>query len=275
LAYIREFFTWIVDKLFDLTNLIGFPSYALAIILIAIIIKILLYPMSLKQMKSTLGMQEIQPKMQELQKKYKNDPDKLNKAMSALYKEHDVKPTAGCLPLLIQMPILIGLYQAMRYYEFTNLDYAGFFWIPNLAESDPYYILPIIVAISMFLQQKITMVGMEDNPTMKMMLYVMPLMIGWMSISFPSGLCLYWAIFSLMGIIQQFFLNRKRKAELAVRAEKAEAERLERERIKEEQRLRGQAPSKRKVDKAKRTKPRAEYIKKAPAAESAEESKEN
>lgn len=140
MAYIREFFTFIIDKLFELTNVIGFPSYALAVILIAIIIKVILYPLTLKQMRSTLGMQEIQPKMQELQKKYQNNPEKLNKAMAELYKEHDVKPAAGCLPLLIQMPILIGLYQAMRTYEFTNLDYAGFFWIPNLAEKDPYYI---------------------------------------------------------------------------------------------------------------------------------------
>ena len=270
MAYIRAFFTFIIDKLFELTNVIGFPSYALAVILIAIIIKVILYPLTLKQMRSTLGMQEIQPKMQELQKKYQNNPEKLNKAMAELYKEHDVKPAAGCLPLLIQMPILIGLYQAMRTYEFTNLDYAGFFWIPNLAEKDPYYILPILVALSMFLQQKISMVGMDDNPTMKMMLYIMPLMIGWMSISFPSGLCLYWVMFSIMGIVQQYILNGKRKKELAIRAENAEAERLERERIKEEQRLRGQAPSKKKQKKAK---PKAEYIKKTPAPSESEEQK--
>lgn len=253
---------FIIDKLFELTSVIGFPSYALAIILIAIIVKVILYPLSVKQMRSTLGMQEIQPKMMELQKKYQNNPEKLNKAMSALYKEHDVKPAAGCLPLLIQMPILVGLYQAMRYYEFTNLDYAGFFWIPSLAEKDPYYVLPILVALSMFLQQKISMVGMDDNPTMKMMLWLMPLMIGWMSISFPSGLCLYWVVFSILGIVQQYLINKKRKAELAIRAEKAEAERLERERIKEEQRLRGQAPGK---NKKKKAKPKAEYIKKTPA----------
>ena len=264
MGYIRDFFTFIIDKLFELTGAIGFPSYALAIILIAVIIKIILYPLSVKQMKSTLGMQEIQPKMMELQKKYKSDPEKLNKAMAALYKEHDVKPAAGCLPLLIQLPILVGLYQAMRYYEFTNLDYAGFFWIPNLAQPDPFYVLPILVAFAMFWQQKVVMVGMDDNPTMKMMLYIMPLMIGFMSISFPSGLCLYWVVFSIMGIIQQFLINGKRKKELAARAEKAEAERLERERIKEEQKMRGQAPSKKKGKKAK---PKAEYIKKTPSAE--------
>lgn len=260
MSYIKEFFTWVLNSLFGLTEIIGFPSYALAIILISIIVKILMYPLSVKQMKSTLGMQEIQPKMLELQKKYQNNPEKLNKAMSDLYKEHEVKPTAGCLPMLIQLPILYGLFMAIRNFEFTNLDYASFFWVPNLAEADPYYILPILVGLTMFIQQKFTMKGMEDNPTMKMMLYFMPLMIGFMSIAFPSGLCLYWSIFSVIGIVQQFFLNRTRKKELEIRHAKAEAARLEREKAKELQKTQGQAPNKKK--KPQQAKPRAEYIKK-------------
>ena len=259
MSYIREFFTWIINGLFQLTEMVGFPSYAIALILISIIVKVLIYPLSVKQMKSTLGMQEIQPKMMELQKKYKNDPDRLNKAMAALYKEHDVKPMAGCLPLLIQLPILYGLFMAIRGFEFTNIAYAGFFWIPNLAEKDPFFILPVLVGVAMFIQQKITMVGMDNNPTMKMMLYMMPIMIGVMSISFPSGLCLYWVTFSILGIIQQFFLNKQRKKAIAEREARAEAARLERERIKEEQKTKGQAPNKKK--KPKQQKPRAEYIK--------------
>ena len=207
--------------------------------------------------------------MLELQKKYKNNPEKLNKAMSELYKEHEVKPMAGCLPLLIQLPILYGLFSAIRNFEFTNPDYATFFWVPNLAERDPYFVLPILVAGSMFLQQKLTMgATMNDNPSMKMMMYFMPLMIGFMSIQFPSGLCIYWVMFSIMGIVQQYFINKSRKKELEAREARLEAQRAEREKAKEENQKK-QAPNKKK--KPKQPKPRAEYIRKTEANKKAED----
>ena len=96
----------IINGLYHLTGMIGFPSYTLAIILMAIIIKVILYPLTVKQMKSTMGMQDIQPKMQEIQKKYKNNPEKMNQEVMALYQEYEINPMAGCLPLITKMPIL-------------------------------------------------------------------------------------------------------------------------------------------------------------------------
>lgn len=108
-----------------------------AIILMATIIKVILYPLTVKQMKSTMGMQDIQPKMLEIQKKYKNNPEKMNQEVMALYQEYDINPMAGCLPLLIQMPILYGLFAAMRVFDYANAADAGFFWIEKYLFARP------------------------------------------------------------------------------------------------------------------------------------------
>ena len=106
---VADIISKVIDILYGLTVTIGFPSYALAIIMISILLKLLLYPLMQKHMKSTMNMQEVQPKMEYLQKKYKNNPEKLNEEMMKLYKEYDVNPMAGCLPMLIQMPIWIAI----------------------------------------------------------------------------------------------------------------------------------------------------------------------
>ena len=218
----------VITALYNVTAAIGFPSYALAIILISILIKILLYPLMTKQMKSMMNMQEVQPKLEYLQKKYKNNPEKMNEEVMKLYKEYKINPMGGCLPLLIQMPILIGLFGALRQYHFENLEHATFFWIPNLGDKDPFFILPVLVALTMFLQQKISMGSnpnaMAANPTMKTMMYVMPAMMLFICWSMPSGLCLYWAVFSVLSIFQQQMLNKAREKEKAARAAELEAE---------------------------------------------------
>ena len=221
----------VIDALYQVTVTIGFPSYALAIILISILLKIILFTLKQKQMKSTMNMQEVQPKLEYLQKKYKNNPEKMNEEVMKLYKEYNINPMAGCLPLLIQMPILIGLFGALRQYNFDPIEHATFFWIPNLAEKDPLFILPILVALTMFLQQKISMSATPsaaENPTMKTMLYVMPAMMLFVCWQMPSGLCLYWAFFSILSIIQQFFMNKQKKKEMALRAEREAAEKEKR-----------------------------------------------
>ena len=221
----------VITALYQLTVAIGFPSYALAIIMISILLKVILYPLMQKQMKSTMNMQEVQPKLEYLQKKYKNNPEKMNEEVMKLYKEYDINPMAGCLPLLIQMPILIGLFAALRQYDFQPLEHAAFFWIPNLGEKDPFFILPVLVALTMFLQQKISMAttpSAAENPTMKTMLYVMPAMMLFVCWSMPAGLCLYWAFFSILGIVQQFFMNKQKRREMAARAEREAAEKEKR-----------------------------------------------
>lgn len=198
--------------LYEITVNIGIPSYALAIFLLTLLIRVVLYPLNNKQLTSTKKMQEIQPKLKEIQKKYKNNPEKANQEVIKVYKENKVNPMAGCLPLLIQMPIIIALFQALRQFEYTDLG-AAFFWIPHLKNPDPLMILPVVVGIATYFQSKVSMANTENNPqaaaTQKTMLYVMPLMIGWMSTKFPAGLCLYWIFYSLTGIIQQIFVNRR------------------------------------------------------------------
>lgn len=159
-------------------------------------------------------LQELQPKIQELQKKYKSNPQKAQQAMMELYQKEKVNPLGGCLPLLIQMPILYALFTSLRSFfnpalnPTVNLAHANFLWISNLGQPDPY-ILPVLVAVGTFFQQKVSMVSGGQDQTQKTMLFVMPLIIGWMSRNFSAGLSLYWVTFSLMGILEQWLARRQ------------------------------------------------------------------
>lgn len=232
-----------------LTMLYNFThNYGVAIILLTIFIRLLLYPLMQKQMVSMREMQKIQPLMKEVQEKYKNDKERLNKELMALYKEHKVNPMSGCLPLLIQMPILILLFQTLRVFKYhipnTEIINGGFLWIANQVEilkdglpvivgglaapeqliglGDGIFgieyigILPFLVGGSMYIQQKMTSTGSTTGKdggsaqqTQKMMTIMMPLMIGFMSFSLPSGLTLYWFTSTLLGIGQQYLTNKK------------------------------------------------------------------
>ncbi len=237
--------------LYELTASIGFPSYALAIILLGVIVRILLLPLTIIQMKSMLGMQEIQPELQELQKRYATNREKLSEEMMKLYQEYNVKPAAGCLPILIQMPILYVLFYAIRGYNFDQ--HASFFWIDSLNNNDPYFILAIVLGLVMFLQQKLAMGQTANDPanpanmSMKMMMYIMPVMMGFMALNFPSGLCLYWITTSTFMIFQQIYMNHLRKKELEKRREAREKRAAEREAERIAAQKRGQNPSKKKT----------------------------
>lgn len=242
--------TQFIQLLYQFTVNIGFPSYALAIVLLGVVVRILLFPLNLKQMKSTIGMSEIQPQMQELQKKYANNREKLNEEMMKLNKEYDVNPAAGCLPMLIQMPILYALFTAMRQYSFD--EHASFFWINSLNDKDHLYILPVLLAIVTYLTQRYMMPKgspMADNPSMKVMLYTMPIMMLVFSINFPSGLCLYWVTTSTLMVFQQLVMNKQRTKEMARRALEREKRAEEREELKVVEKSKGQNPSKRKTQK--------------------------
>lgn len=200
--------TWLLNNLYYFTGSIGIPSYALAIILLTIVIKAALYPLTQKQMKSMLGMQQIQPKIKEIQEKWKNkDPKKMQEEIMKLYKEHNINPAAGCLPLLIQMPILIALYRSLFTFPYENPAHATFFWLQNLTDKDPLFILPVLAGVTTYLQSKMT--TMSNDPTQKMMLYTMPVFIGWISATVPAGLALYWVVFNIASIIQQYFINKQ------------------------------------------------------------------
>lgn len=218
-----------LEKLYILTGAIGLPSYALAIILFTVILKIVLYPLTAKQMHSTRKMQRLQPKIEELKKKYKNDPQKQQQEMMKLYKESGVNTLGGCLPLLVQMPILIALYRVLAVFHPLHPENYTFFWIPDLSKPDAI-IFPILVAVTTFLQQYLSMTNKKDQ-TQKIMLYIFPIMFAWMSRNFAAGLAIYWVTYSIVGSIQQLFINKKGKkddaeyaAEEARRKAKEEAE---------------------------------------------------
>ena len=195
-----------------LTQKIGYPNYGVAIILLTIVIKLLLYPLTVKQVKSMKAMQDLSPKMKALQEKYKDNKEKLQTEIAALYKQHNVNPLSGCLPLIVQMPILMGIFFAIREYQYEGPT--NFLWIANLQQgtslsdpSDPYFIIPVLCAATTWLQQKQTTTEMTQQN--KMMLMFMPIFIGYITITFPAGLGIYWVVSNMVQIIQQWFMYRK------------------------------------------------------------------
>jgi YidC/Oxa1 family membrane protein insertase len=194
----------ILNVFYQLTATLGFPSYGLAIILMTFVIKMIMYPLTVKQVKSMKGMQILQPKMKELQTKYKDKPEKLQQEMIKLYKETGVNPMAGCLPLVLQMPIFIIIFYGLR--DFTFNGATSFLWLTDLAQPDPLYILPVLSALTTYYQQKQT--STEMNQQAKMMLMFMPLFIGYISTTFSSGLVLYWVTMNTVQIVQQWWMSR-------------------------------------------------------------------
>lgn len=210
---IENILHFVLSALYTLTEQLGFGSYGLAIILLTVIIKIILYPLTVKQLNSMRAMQKIQPELKKLQEKYKDKPQIMQQKFMQLYQKEGVNPMAGCLPLLIQMPILMAMY-----YTLYNFDYGAvepsFLWLPSLSQTDPLYVLPVLSALTTFLQQKIATVSTsEQSQQMKMMMYIMPLFIGWISLNFPAGLVLYWVTMNVVQILQQLWMYRKDDSE--------------------------------------------------------------
>ena len=195
---------FMLENLYAFTGLLGFENYGIAIILLTILIKVCLYPLTVKQVRSMKGMQELQPKMKKLQEKYKDNPQMMQQKIGELYKEAGVNPLAGCLPLLIQMPILMGMFYALQGDAYSGTP--SFLWLASLSEPDPHYILPVLSALSTWFVQKQT--STETNQQMKIMMIVMPIFIGWISLNFASGLVLYWVTMNLVQIVQQWWMYR-------------------------------------------------------------------
>lgn len=204
-------------------------SFGLAIIAVTVIVRLAMIPITLRQIRSTRAMQEIQPKMKELQKKYGNDRQKLSEETMKLYKEYGISPLGCVWPMLIQLPIWIALFQSIRQalaasphdllelsrhlYSWGIVNQAvpldhSFLWL-NLALPDPYYILPILVGVTMWVQQKMTA---QPNPdpsqkgTNMMMQIMMPLLFAFITLQFPSGLGVYFVVSAIVGIIIQYFV---------------------------------------------------------------------
>ena len=196
----RAFFVWMHEHLH--------LGYGLVLILTGILVRVVLWPLNQKAMRSAMEMQAIQPKIQELQTRFKNDPQEMQKRMFALYKEHGVNPMGGCWPMLLPMPILLALFFVLQ----GTIEIRGvpFAWFPDLARSDPYFIIPVISGLSMFALSKLGQRGLPPNPQSQMMVYMMPVMMTIFGFNFASGLNLYWVSSNLASLPQQWLLGQER-----------------------------------------------------------------
>jgi YidC/Oxa1 family membrane protein insertase len=177
-------------------------NYGIAIIILTIVIKILFHPLTRKQYRSMKEMQKLQPKLQTMREKYKNDREKMNKEMMDFYRTHKINPLGGCWPMLLQIPVFFALYKALL--NSIELRHAPFFlWIKDLSEKDPCYVTPIVMGVSMFIQQKMT--PSVGDPNQQKMMQFMPLIFTAMFLQFPSGLVLYWLVNNIISIGQQYY----------------------------------------------------------------------
>lgn len=202
------FFNFLAQPLFMvLTFFYGFfKNYGIAIILLTAMIKIIFWPLTHKSYSSMKSMQKLQPEMQKLRDKYKSDKERLNKEMMQLYKTHSVNPLGGCLPMIVQIPVFFALYQVLL--NSIALRHAPFaFWLTDLAAKDPYYITPVLMGASMFVQQKMT--PTTADPMQAKIFMMMPIVFTFMFLNFPSGLVIYWLVNNLLTILQQYFIHRK------------------------------------------------------------------
>ena len=194
---------WLLVKMHDLGL-----SYGLALILFGILVRVALWPLNQKAMRASMQMQVVQPLLKEIQERHKDDPQRLQQEMFKLYKEYNVNPLGGCWPMLLPMPVLFALF-----FVFGNtieLRGASFFWISDLSRFDPLYIIPVVMGLSMYLVSKVGQMGMEPNPQMKMMLYMMPVMMTVLFAKFAAGLNLYYTVQNLASVPQQWLLAKER-----------------------------------------------------------------
>jgi YidC/Oxa1 family membrane protein insertase len=181
-------------------------NYGLAIIILTIIIKLLFWPLTHKSYASMKDMQKLQPQMKKLREKNKNDREKMNRELMELYKTHRVNPMGGCLPMIVQIPVFFALYKVLM--DAIELRQAPFaFWLTDLSLKDPYYITPLVMGVTMFIQQKLTPSTMD--PMQAKMFMFMPVIFTFLFLNFPSGLVLYWLVNNLLTILQQYYIHKK------------------------------------------------------------------
>ena len=186
-------------------------NYGVAIILLTVIIKLLFWPLTQKSYASMKAMQTLQPEMQKIREKYKNDKERLNREIMELYKTKRVNPLGGCLPMLIQIPVFFALYKVLL--GNIALRHAPFaFWLTDLSAKDPYYITPVIMGVTMFLQQKMSPSTMD--PTQAKMFMLMPVVFTFLFLNFPSGLVIYWLVNNVLTIFQQYLINKGHKTKV-------------------------------------------------------------
>ncbi len=178
------------------------PNYGWMIVIFTILMKVLLLPIATKQLKSMKKMRTVQPQIRSLQERYREDPKKLQSETMKLYKKHGVSPLSGWLPLLVQMPVFFALYRALSGgFQFRGQPFI--FWIKDLSQQDPYFVLPILMGITMFVQQKISI----SDPKQKAMMYIMPVIFMFFFYKLPAGLVLYWTVFNILSVMHMLWVE--------------------------------------------------------------------
>jgi YidC/Oxa1 family membrane protein insertase len=255
-------------------NLVG--DYGVAIIMLTVLVNIIMFPLTRKQLESSKKLQDIQPELRKLQEKYKHDKEKYNQVTMEFMRENKVNPMGGCLPLLIQFPILIAVFQLLRDPSIIARSVENFnpnflFFRLDLTKPDPLYILPIMAAAATFFHQRLVM----TDPKQKMMLYIFPVMIMVISVSFPAGLVLYWFTNSLFSVGNHYLLKRSETAKNVKELKKKEKNKFEKifdkkeeENIKNESALKDEASKTEEtsIKQVKRKKAKALQKKDAPKA---------
>lgn len=202
LNFLSDIFGQILGFFTDTTGSLGW-----GIILLTLVIRLALYPLTLSQSKSMAGMRELQPKMQELQKKYKDKPQEYQQKVMELYKEHKINPLGGCLPIIIQLPFLWALFAVLRDVGGITEDPTFLLW--NLASPDhasTLYLLPILSGATTYIQMRLSATA---EPSQRTMMLIMPLFLVYISTNFPAGLVLYWVVSNLFSIGQQHLINQQ------------------------------------------------------------------
>ncbi|AGW14710.1 membrane protein insertase YidC [Megalodesulfovibrio gigas] len=192
-------------------SLVG--NYGVAIILLTVCVKILFWPLSAKSYKSMEQMKKLQPMMAKIREKHGDDRQKMNEEMMSLYKTYKVNPAGGCLPMLLQIPVFIGLYQALlgaiqlRHAPFiSHVPFTDLVWLADLSAKDPYYVTPLVMGATMFLQQKLS--PPPGDPTQAKIMMLMPVIFTFMFLNFPAGLVVYWLVNNVLSIAQQKWMLR-------------------------------------------------------------------
>ena len=214
---------WFCVPLLWLMNFFGTwlpgQNYGVAIILLTVLVKVVFYPLSLKSMRSMKAMQALQPQVNALRSKYKSDPQRVQREQMELFRKHGVNPVGGCLPMVVQIPIFYALYLTLQYS--VELQGAPFMlWITDLSKKDPYYVLPILMGISMLIQQKMT--PTVGDPRQAQIMLIMPVVFTFMFLEFPTGLVLYWLVNNCLSIGQQYLIDRSAAPGKAVEREARE-----------------------------------------------------
>jgi YidC/Oxa1 family membrane protein insertase len=189
--------------LYELFSVIG--NWGWAIVILTLLIKLIFFPLSAASYKSMARMKEVQPRLLNLREQFKGDPQKLNRAMMDLYKQEKINPLGGCLPVVVQIPVFIALYWVLlSSVEMRNAPWI--LWIKDLSVPDPYYILPVIMAVSMFVQTKLN--PTPPDPLQAKIMMWMPIVFSVMFFFFPAGLVLYWVVNNILSIAQQWQINQ-------------------------------------------------------------------